>query len=239
MHTTREGIEVTTLSETLRQVSFGGHGGDSWTGSEQEAPAEPQYYTAYLRGGLNREGIAAQAAHHYLMYEALEGATDAQLRRHGPGFAFAMPELRRLSALEQDLEHWIGADWEQQVRDRYATPGIREYVARIEETAYDSLPHFIAHHYTRYLADLSGGLMIAKMFRLSYDIAGDNGVRFYVFDDIDDPRGYKEEYRRLLDEAEFTAEEQRAIADEVALAYRLNNIAGADLESRFEEYRAA
>jgi hypothetical protein len=29
------------------------------------------------------------------------------------------------------------------------------------------------------------------------------------------------------------------VAEEVALAYRLNNLAGADLESRFEEYRAA
>ncbi|WP_449282309.1 biliverdin-producing heme oxygenase [Leucobacter sp.] len=230
---------MTALSETLRRVSSGGHGGDSWTGSEQETPAEPQYYTAYLRGGLNREGIAAQAAHHYLMYEALEGATDAQLRRHGPGFAFAMPELRRLPALEQDLEHWIGADWEQQVRQRYATPGIREYTARIAETAHDSLPHFIAHHYTRYLADLSGGLMIAELFRTSYGIEGDDGVRFYVFDGIEDPRAYKDEYRRLLDETELTEDEKRTVAEEVALAYRLNNAAGADLESRFEEYRAA
>jgi heme oxygenase len=234
-----EGVEVTTLSETLRQVSFGGHGGDSWTGSEEEAPAEPQYYTAYLRGGLNRAGIAAQAAQHYLIYEALEGATDAQLRRHGPEFPFALPELRRLPALEQDLEYWIGADWEQQVRGRYATPGIREYVTRIEKTSHDSLPHFIAHHYTRYLADLSGGLMIAKMFRTSYGIEDDDGVRFYVFDGIDDAGLYKEEYRRLLDETELTEDEKRVVAEEVALAYRLNNLAGADLESRFEEYRAA
>lgn len=222
------------LSAMLRRVSMGGH-----RRSEDEADApEPRYATAYLRGGLNREGIAAQAAHHFLMYEALEAATSAQVERQGPGFAFAMPELRRLPALRADLAHWVGPDWESAVRGRYATPGIHAYAARIRETAPVSLPHFVAHHYTRYLADLSGGLMIVKMFRDSYGITGDDGVRFYAFDTIPEPREYKDRYRALLDELPFTPEEKETVAAEVQLAYELNNAAGADLEARFPEYRA-
>jgi heme oxygenase len=228
-----------TLSQRLRNVSFGGHGGqDDWTGSPEEAPQEPQYSTAYLRGGLNREGIAAQAAQHFLMYEALEGAAAAHRERAGEAFAFWLPELHRLPALREDLQHWIGDDWEAEARGRYATPGIVHYVDRITEVAYDSLPLFVAHHYTRYLADLSGGLMIARAFRASYGIENDAGTRFYVFDRIEDPRAYKDGYRALLDGLDLTAEEQDALVAEVALAYRLNNEAGSDLEARFAEYRA-
>ncbi len=227
----------TSLSQRLRAVSFGGHGSsESWEGEEKSGP---RYYDAYLNGGLNREGIAAQAAQHFLMYEAIEGAAEEHRRRLGEDFAFWLPELHRLPALRRDLQHWIGPDWESEVRSRYATPGIRAYADRIDEVARASLPHFVAHHYTRYLADLSGGLMIARMFEQSYGIEGDEGVRFYRFAEIEDPRAYKDRYRELLDRADFSEEEQGLIVDEVALAYRLNNAAGSDLEARFEEYRAA
>jgi heme oxygenase len=226
----------TSLSKRLREVSFGGHGGtENWEGEEKSGP---RYYDRYLHGGLNREGIAAQAAHHFLMYEAIEGAAEEHRGRLGDDFDFWLPELHRLPALRRDLEHWIGDDWEPEVRGRYATPGIRAYVDRIDEVARDSLPHFVAHHYTRYLADLSGGLMIARMFERSYGIEGDEGVRFYRFPGIDDPKAYKERYRGLLDGAGFSEGEQDLIAEEVALAYRLNNLAGADLEARVEEYLA-
>lgn len=234
---TNQTQETESLSQRLRQVSFGGHGGnDDW--QSEEGKGGPSYYDAYLKGGLNREGIAAQSAQHFLMYEAIETAAEEYRARLGDDFAFWLPELHRLPALRKDLEHWIGSDWEQQVRGRYATPGIRAYVDRINEVAHDSLPHFVAHHYTRYLADLSGGLMIARMFEQSYGIEGDEGVRFYRFAEIEDPMAFKERYRGLLDGAGFTAEEQDTIAEEVVLAYRLNNAAGADLQSRIDEYRA-
>ncbi|SJN09517.1 Heme oxygenase [Leucobacter sp. 7(1)] len=226
--------QTESLSTLLRQVSLGGH---RRSDSEHDVP-EPRYATAYLRGGLNRAGIAAQAAHHFLMYEALEAATSAQIEQQGTDFAFAMPELRRLPALRADLAHWIGPDWEREVRGRYATPGIEAYAARLREVAPISLPHFIAHHYTRYLADLSGGLMIVKMFRDSYGITGEDGVRFYAFPGIPDPRAFKNTYRELLDAQPVTDADRALIAAEVQLAYDLNNAAGADLEERFLEYRA-
>ncbi len=235
--TTPTPAEQIPLSQRLREVSFSGHGSsDTWEGEEKSGP---RYYDAYLKGGLTREGIAAQAAQHFLMYEALESAAEAQRAQQGEDFAFWMPELHRLPALVQDLEHWIGQDWEPQVRGRYRTPGIRAYVDRIEEVGSSSLPLFVAHHYTRYLADLSGGLMIARMFERAYGIEGDEGVRFYRFPQIADPTVFKERYRSLLDEAGFGAVEHEQIAQEVARAYALNNAAGADLEARFEEYRAA
>ena len=231
------GAQAMTLAERLREVSLSGHGrGDEW-GSSEEA-AEPQYSTAYLRGGLNRAGVAAQVAQHFLMYEALEAATLAHRERLGEDFVLWMPELHRLESLRNDAQYWMGDDWENEVRTRYATPGIMRYVERLNGVAATSYPHFVAHHYTRYLADLSGGLMIAKMFRRSYEMTGNEGTSFYDFPAIEDPRAWKDRYRSLLDTMEFSEQEKDAIVEEVALAYQLNNEAGSDLEARFAEYKA-
>lgn len=215
------------LSVRLRALSRIGH---------VEGESEPRFAIAFLRGGLNRDGIAAQAAQHYLMYEALERAAATQRERLGADFVFWLPELHRLPSLAADLEHWLGADWQNQVYDRFATTGIMTYAARIAEVAGESLPHFVAHHYTRYLADLSGGQMIARMFRDSYQTDGDLGSTFYSFAEIPDPVAYKEGYRALVDGAGFTADEERTVLREVASAYWLNGVAGQDLEDRFAEY---
>lgn len=226
---------VQSLSKRLREVSFSGHGGrEDWQG---ETKGGPSYYEAYLNGGLNRAGVAGQVAQHFLIYEAIEAATARHRERLRDDFAFWLPELHRVPSLREDLQFWLGDDWERIVREKYTTPGIKEYVDRINEVS-DSLPMFVAHHYTRYLADLSGGLMIARMFEKSYDIQGDEGVRFYRFPEIDDPVEFKDHYRALLDGAGFSAEEQDRVVAEVALAYRLNSIAGADLNARMSEFSA-
>lgn len=220
----------TPLSQILREVSFGGHEAPT-----EKAP-EPNYHTAFLRGGLNLAGIAAQFAHHFLMYEALESATRTHAQQKGEFFAFWLPELHRLPAVESDLQYWLGDDWQAQVREKYAADGINQYVARIEEVAPHDFPRYVAHHYTRYLADLSGGFMIAKMFRKHY---GEAGTSFYSFPEIADPKQYKNDYRQLLDSLDFSDDEKQVIAEETRLAYELNNVAGSDLQARFEtEYRA-
>ena len=57
---------------------------------------------------------------------------------------------------------------------------------------------FVAHHYTRYLGDLSGGIFIGRVMqrRFGFDT---NGIGFYLFADIADPRAFKDVYREQLD----------------------------------------
>ncbi|MCS4277872.1 heme oxygenase [Mycetocola sp. BIGb0189] len=219
-----------TLSARLRAVSFGGH--------EQPAPIAdpaPSYYDAFLDGELSPHGVGAQVAQHYLMYEALEAATDAHARRHGPGFPFDFPELRRMEALRADMAYWFGPGWRDHLE---ATPYIAEYVARINAVCPDSLPHLIAHHYTRYLGDLSGGQMIGRRFARSYGLDTEDGRRFYLFPEIPDARAFKDGYRVLLDGLDLTEAEILLIEDEVRLGYTLNNNAVRDLDARLDTYRA-
>ena len=49
-----------------------------------------------------------------------------------------------------------------------------------------------------------------------------NGIGFYLFAEIADPKAFKDVYREQLDAAPWDAAEQERVIDEVLLAYRFN-----------------
>ncbi|BCJ52454.1 hypothetical protein Asp14428_39290 [Actinoplanes sp. NBRC 14428] len=57
----------------------------------------------------------------------------------------------------------------------------REYRARLHAVAFDKPWAFIAHHYTRYLGDLSGGQYLGPAIARAYGLDG-AGHRFFVFE---------------------------------------------------------
>ena len=130
-------------------------------------------------------------------------------------------------ALEADLEHLIGPDWREQIEP---TPQVVAYCDRIREIADEGWAGgFIAHHYTRYLGDLSGGQAIKRLMQRHFGF-DTNGVLFYIFDDIADPRAFKESYREQLDAAGWDAAESDRVIDEVVRAYAYNTALFDDLE---------
>ncbi|QBJ98438.1 biliverdin-producing heme oxygenase [Rhodococcus sp. ABRD24] len=184
-----------------------------------------------LAGKLTAEGYAALLTQTYLVYESLERA--AGNHAADPVAApFIAPELIRLPALAADLEFLLGPQWLDQVT---ATPATAAYVARLEEVAFTSPAAFVAHHYLRYMGDLSGGQIIRRMLERAYGYEVD-GLRFYIFDQIAKPKVFKDEYRAKLDQAPFSADEQARFIDEVNLAYGLNGDLFADLEADIDRY---
>jgi heme oxygenase len=116
-----------------------------------------------------------------------------------------------------DLEFLRGPGW----RDRIvASPATTEYRARLREVAFDRPPGFIAHHYTRYLGDLSGGQYIGRAVADAYDLRTD-GLRFFAFDGISPP-AFRTGYRELLDTVSWSPAEEEFFLAEVSEAYRLN-----------------
>ena len=170
-----------------------------------------------LQGDGTREDYIALVAQHWFIYEALESA--AERMRHDPvASLFISDRLTRLPALAADLEFLVGADW----RDRIQPlPTTRRYVERITQVGATWPGGFVAHHYTRYLGDLSGGLFIGRLMARRFGFAT-NGIGFYLFADIADPHAFKEHYRAQLDAAPWDAAEQARVIDEVLLAYRFN-----------------
>lgn len=182
-----------------------------------------------LEGHVAVEGYVALAAEHWVIYTALESVS-ARLAQDPVAGHFIDPALYRLGALESDLTALVGPDF----RDRIAPSGAaRLYAARIEDAAAWS-GGFVAHHYTRYLGDLSGGLALGRILARTYPLTpGEDGLRFYDFPAIPKPKLYKDAYRRRLDHAPWTAAERARIVEETRTAFRLNGAVFLALARRF------
>jgi heme oxygenase len=204
----------------------------TWTGHES---AETTRFWASITGTkFDPTAYAALQSQLYFVYDALEGAlddaADAAIASSAPLdraiAAIYAPELARGAALRMDLVDLLGADWPDRIRP---LPATARYVERILDIA-PTPTLLLAHHYTRYLGDLSGGLFIGRRVRTNLGRAGDEGVRFYVFDEIPDPGAFKHAYRERLDALPIDAQQQTAIIDEVGLAYGLNSAVLAELD---------
>jgi heme oxygenase len=181
-----------------------------------------------MDGSAPKEAYADLAAQQWFVYSVLEEACERH-RSHPVAGAFVHDELARRPAIEEDLVALWGPGWAEAVS---ALPTTTTYVTRLREVAHEDPTAFVAHHYTRYLGDLSGGVHIGRAIDRSYGFGGGPGVRFYAFDAIDDLDAFKDRYRHALDAAAWTAEQKDALVDEVRLAYRLNQAVLAELEAR-------
>ncbi|MFC3184480.1 biliverdin-producing heme oxygenase [Pseudoglutamicibacter albus] len=78
----------------------------------------------------------------------------------------------------------------------------------------------IAHHYLRYLGDLSGGQAIGALVARHYNIPSEL-LTMWKFPTIDKPKIYKDAYRIHLDHFAQQAN-QAEIVDEARLGFALN-----------------
>jgi len=215
--------ELIPFSTALRERSSNAHSGSEHAG----------FMADLMRGKGTREDYIALVAQHWFIYEALE--TVAERMKDDPTASlFISEKLTRLPALEADLAFLLGDDWREQIAP---LPTTERYVARIEEVGADWPGGFVAHHYTRYLGDLSGGQFIGKLMARQFGFET-NGIGFYIFDEIADPKAFKDVYREQLDAAPWDAAEQERVIDEVLLAYQLNTDLFVDLAAAKAEAAA-
>ncbi|NNN36007.1 biliverdin-producing heme oxygenase [Streptomyces sp. S3(2020)] len=187
---------------------------------EQHVEAETSSFMSDLLGGrLGVDAYARYTEQLWFVYEALESGA-GRLAADPVAGPFIQPELYRLGALERDLEHLRGADWRTGLT---ALPATQAYADRVRECVTEWPAGYIAHHYTRYLGDLSGGQIIRDKAERTwgFERKGD-GVRFYVFEGIANPAAFKRGYRELLDGVRVDELEQQRIVTECKKAFALN-----------------
>ena len=196
-----------SFSAALRERSSGAHSGSEGAG----------FMSDLIKGDGTRDDYIALVSQHWFIYEALEGAAE-RMRRDPVASVFISEKLTRLPALAADLEFLIGPDWRERI---VPLPTTQRYVDRINQVGATWPGGFVAHHYTRYLGDLSGGLFIGKLMqrRFGFDT---NGIGFYIFGDIADPKAFKDVYRDQLDAAPWDDAEKERVIDEVLRAYQFN-----------------
>lgn len=197
----------------------------------QHTEAEDSSFMADLLGG--RLGVTAYAGYTrqlWFVYRALEAGARALAGDPVAG-PFLRPELTRLAELERDLDHLCGPGWQ---RSATPLPATAAYAARIDRVAARWPAGYVAHHYTRYLGDLSGGQVIRGIAERTWGFArkGD-GVRFYVFDAIDNPAQFKRDYRAALDALPVDEAEAQLVVGECRRAFALNTAMFTDLARLF------
>ena len=195
---------VTPLSAAMREGSRPEHEEAEGTG----------FVADLLAGRAHPDRYAAYLLRLRVVYAALERAV--RDHRDHPAVAAVHDEsLCRVDALDADLDHWWPG------RDRaVSSPAADRYRERIEEAG-TTPPLLVAHHYTRYLGDLSGGRMLAQALRRTYGLDR-RGLAFYEFDAIPKPVAYKRAYRDRLDALDLDDAARADVVGEVRRAFRLN-----------------
>jgi heme oxygenase len=186
-----------------------------------------------MAGELPVSSYAALAVQNYAIYQALE-AVGEQWRLDPLAGPFILDELLRLPQLEHDLAFLLGPDW-RELAPAMRVPATDRYVAHIRTVCANWSAGFIAHHYVRYLGDLSGGQIIRRSLERNYGEIGSLAANFYVFDRIAKIKPFRDHYRDLLDDAAIGIAERERLVAEAILAFEFNRAVFVDLAEHVRE----
>ncbi len=194
--------------------------------------AEDSTFVAELMGGtLDAAALVSLLDQSLVIYRAMETALAAHIDHPQLG-AFIDPKLARVAALEADMAYHHGEDWEAQLADGRIVimPATNAYADALTVLGRESIEFLLAHHYVRYMGDLSGGLIIQRLVQRHYGVA-DEGLNFYAFDEIAKPKPYKDAYRDLLDATDFSRTQKDAILNHASESFELNRAVFVDLDA--------
>lgn len=175
-----------------------------------------------MQGRISRETYCLLLRNLQPIYAALEAGLDAHHPTDPNVQRLWRPELRRLAALEQDLGHLhAGVDWR---LDLPVLGAAAEYAERLERLAGTDPVLLLPHAYLRYLGDLHGGQMLARIVRQCFGLQGELGTAFYAFGDGDAQllERLKREFRAGLDGLVQTPEQEDAVVEEACEGFSLH-----------------
>jgi heme oxygenase (biliverdin-producing, ferredoxin) len=194
------------------------------TRAEHEQAEHMPFVDELMSGRLPLAAYVDLLCQHHAIYAALEAA-EPFVRSDAAGATVLLDGLARSASIESDLAVLLGPTWAAQIR---VLPATRRYVDRLHATTATWVGGYVAHAYTRYLGDLSGGQAIRSVLRRSLGMA-DDALAFYTFPELARPKLVKDEYRARLDALPFDAAERERVLAEARVAFRLNADVFADL----------
>ncbi len=185
------------------------------TSKSHSAAENTKFVSSFLRGVVSEENYRGLIANFYFVYRAMEEEISKHKSDPTIGQVY-YKSLERTNFLERDLRYFYGPNWRSIV---VPTEACQQYVNRIREVE----PYLlIAHHYTRYIGDLSGGVILRGIAEKALTLPKGEGLHFYDFPRIEDPKAWKTEYRAVLDSLELDESQRNALITEANYAFRLN-----------------
>lgn len=170
-----------------------------------------------LRGDASRDGYILLLRNLLPAYFAMEQGLERHRGSPHLGQLVAY-RLDRAGAIEADLASLCGARWRQDVPLLAAG---ELYAGRIAKAAEGDGARLIAHAYTRYLGDLSGGQILQRLLARSLQLRPKD-LSFYEFSRYSDLEALKTDYRQALDRAGASFLDSDAIVEEGAIAFSHN-----------------
>jgi len=175
------------------------------------------FISCFLKGVVEKKSYVKLMSDLYYVYSSMEEEIEKN-KNDSIVSKIYYTELFRKSSIEEDLKYYLGEDWKSKVTQ---TNSCKEYVARIKEVS-DFCPMLlIAHHYTRYIGDLSGGKVLKGIAQTALDV-DDDGMNFYIFKDIQDEKEFKNNYRKTLDSLPLSQSQIDLIVSEANNAFKYN-----------------
>ena len=188
----------------------------------------------------------------YEIYKVLEEELDRNSSHPAVAPIYFPQELARLESLERDLEHFFGSDWRKRVIVPAATHRYEQRLRKVSkeevmilkvtfcvgsvgnysvskkknskifQIGRESPELLVAHAYTRYLGDLSGGQVLGKITQKSLGLSSKEGLSFFSFPGVSSPNRFKQLYRSRMNSIELTEEQRKAALQEAVDAFELN-----------------
>ena len=176
------------------------------------AAENTKFVSSFLKGVVSRDNYKQLTANFYYVYRAMEEEIEKL-----DDFPLHDKLLNRTNKLEQDLRYYYGVMWRDKIEPSQST---KNYVKRIQVIAQQTPYLLVAHHYTRYMGDLSGGQILASITKKALNLTTE-GLKFYEFD-IPNMKEYKDKYRQTLNDLPMSSEQIDMLIDEANYAFKLN-----------------
>jgi len=167
------------------------------------------FVKSFLGGVIDKESYRKLVSNLYFVYSAME---------------------EEMEKLELDLEHYYGPNWKSLIRISEATTS---YVERIKSISSERPELLVAHAYTRYLGDLSGGQLLKKIAQRAMNLSDGKGLAFYEFDQVVDEQEFKQNYKKALDSLPLDSNLAENIVAEANISFTMNMKMFQELETSF------
>ena len=176
------------------------------------AAENTKFVSSFLKGVVSRDNYKQLTANFYYVYRAMEEEIEKL-----DDFPLHDKLLNRTHKLEQDLRYYYGVMWRDKIKPSQST---KNYVKRIQVIAQQTPYLLVAHHYTRYMGDLSGGQILSNIAKKALNLTTE-GLKFYEFD-IPNMKEYKDKYRQTLNDLNMSDVQTSMLIDEANYAFKLN-----------------
>lgn len=223
-------LETSSLAHALKQGTAQAH----------QAAEDVHFVHNFIQGKIDRDLYAKLILGLYFIYDKLEHELDVHAPTHFDKLHFPN-QLSRKSALEEDVDFWHGpsilsslsafsnnnknSTAQNTNNHSYISPATQDYLERMDHVAKNDPLLLLSHAYTRYLGDLSGGKILARVARraMNLDKSGD-GLQFYTFASVKNEKQFKDMYRTKLNELglQLSQNQIKKLVVEANIAFILN-----------------